>query len=135
MIFTAPEFVSRLADPWSHFYSHSKTTETIVTFLHIAPIVVGGGVAIALDRAALRLRHDDVAGRERHLAELGSVHPLVIVHPDSGRKALFVNRGYTAQIVGLSRAESDALLGFLFQHSTAPELVLKAMFLSESACD
>ena len=78
MIFTTPEFLSRLADPWSHFYSHSKTTETIVTFLHIAPIVVGGGVAIALDRAALRLRHDDSAGRERHLAELGSVHPLVI---------------------------------------------------------
>jgi taurine dioxygenase len=54
-----------------------------------------------------------------------AVHPLVITHPDSGRKALFVNRGYTAQIVGLSRAESDALLAFLFQHSTAPELVYR----------
>src|SRR4029079_5451921 len=32
---------------------------------------------------------------------------------------------YTAQIVGLSRAESDALLGFLLQHSTAPELVYR----------
>jgi taurine dioxygenase len=54
-----------------------------------------------------------------------AVHPLAITHPDSGRKALFVNRGYTARIVGLSRAESDALLGFLFQHSTAPELVYR----------
>ncbi|HYD07378.1 MAG TPA: TauD/TfdA family dioxygenase, partial [Reyranella sp.] len=54
-----------------------------------------------------------------------AVHPLVITHPDSGRRALFVNRGYTAQIVGLSRPESDAVLGFLFQHSTAPELVYR----------
>ena len=49
----------------------------------------------------------------------------LFTHPDSGRKALFVNRGYTAQIVGLSRSESDALLAFLFQHSTAPELVYR----------
>ena len=49
----------------------------------------------------------------------------MITHPDSGRKALFVNRGYTAHIVGMSKPESDALLGFLFQHSTAPELVYR----------
>ena len=78
MIFTTPEALSRLADPWSKFYSHSTTTETIVTFLHIAPIVVGGGLAIALDRASLRLRHEEPDARERHLAELGSVHPIVI---------------------------------------------------------
>jgi uncharacterized membrane protein len=78
MIFTTPEALARLADPWSKFYSHSKTTETIVTFLHIAPIVVGGGIAIALDRASLRLRHEEPGARERHLAELGSVHPIVI---------------------------------------------------------
>ena len=78
MLFTTPDFLSRLADPWARFYSHSKTAETIVTFLHVAPIVVGGGVAIALDRAALRVRWDDTIGRERHLAELGSTHSLVI---------------------------------------------------------
>ena len=78
MIFTTPEALARLADPWSKFYSHSTTTETIVTFLHIAPIVVGGGIAIALDRASLRLRHEEPGARERHLAELGSVHPIVI---------------------------------------------------------
>ncbi|HWE43410.1 MAG TPA: hypothetical protein VG432_12935 [Gemmatimonadaceae bacterium] len=78
MIFTTPEALARLVDPWSKFYSHSKTTETIVTFLHIAPIVIGGGIAIALDRASLRLRHEEPGARERHLAELGSVHPIVI---------------------------------------------------------
>ena len=64
-------------------------------------------------------------GKGDMVAAKAAVHPLVIVHPDSGRKALFVNRGYTAQIVGMNRAESDALLAFLFQHSTAPELVYR----------
>lgn len=78
MSFTTPDFLSRLADPWAHYYSHSKVAETVVTFLHVAPIVVGGGVAIALDRAALRLRWEDSEGRARHLTELGSTHSLVI---------------------------------------------------------
>lgn len=67
----------------------------------------------------------EFTGKGDVVAAKTAVHPLVIVHPDSGRKALFVNRGYTAQIVGLSRPESDALLGFLLQHSTAPELVYR----------
>lgn len=67
----------------------------------------------------------EFTGKGDVVAAKTAVHPLVITHPDSGRKALFVNRGYTAQIVGLSRPESDALLGFLFEHSTAPELVYR----------
>ena len=42
--------------------------------------------------------------------------PVVIEHPENGRRALFVNPGYTVHVVGLTRAESNAVLSLLFAH-------------------
>ncbi|KAF8739927.1 Taurine catabolism dioxygenase TauD, TfdA family, partial [Rhizoctonia solani] len=43
-----------------------------------------------------------------------TVHPLVRVHPATGLKSVFVNAGFTRRIVGVPKAESDAILDFLF---------------------
>lgn len=53
------------------------------------------------------------------------VHPVVRVHPDTRRKALFVNEGFTTRILGLAPRESDATLRFLFEHVARPEFTLR----------
>jgi taurine dioxygenase len=51
------------------------------------------------------------------------VHPVVRRHPFTGRPCLFVNEGYVTEIVGMSRPESDALLGQLFAHCLRDEFI------------
>lgn len=79
MLVAPPQLLVDLADPWATLYGHSKVLATLVGFLHVAPIVVGGGLAIALDRSTLRLHHAEPGARARHLTELASAHRVVLI--------------------------------------------------------
>ena len=52
-------------------------------------------------------------------------HPVVRVHPETGRKSLFVNPGFVSHIVGVSDAESRGLLDLLYAHLLKPEHTIR----------
>jgi taurine dioxygenase len=55
---------------------------------------------------------------------VGAHHPLVRTDPHTGRKALFLGRRPNAYVLGLSVAESDALLDALWAHATQPRFAM-----------
>src|SRR5437660_11450208 len=55
---------------------------------------------------------------------VGAHHPLVRTEPGTGRKALFLGRRPNAYVLGLSVADSGALLDALWQHATTPEFAM-----------
>jgi taurine dioxygenase len=82
------------------------------------PYGVQGGAGIRGSRSIKITRGDPEADRE-------TAHPVVRTHPESGRKALFVNAIYTTRFEGMTEAESRPLLKFLFEHSTRPEFTCR----------
>ncbi|MEY8842168.1 TauD/TfdA dioxygenase family protein, partial [Cribrihabitans sp. XS_ASV171] len=63
------------------------------------------------------------SGRIANAAEAtqDALHPVVIRHPLSGRKGLFVNPQFTTRIEGLGAGESQAILSAIFDHCQKPE--------------
>ena len=66
-----------------------------------------------------RVREEDKS--KEYLAE----HPVVRVHPETGRKAIYVNVAHTVRFRGMTEQESAPLLDYLFRHQVNPEFTCR----------
>jgi taurine dioxygenase len=74
-----------------------------------------------------RTREDRVKDSVRADAKKEYVgeHPVVRTHPETGRKALYLNAGHTLRFSDMSVAESTPILDYLFQHQVRPEFTCR----------
>ncbi len=61
------------------------------------------------------------AQNEELKRDIDALHPVIRTHPVTGRKGIFVNETFTRKIQGMRSKESNAILGFLYQHLQAAE--------------
>ena len=74
---------------------------------------------------ASRTREDRLRADGTELKVLVAEHPVVRTHPETGRKALYVNYGHTERFKGWTEEESRPLLEMLFAHQVKPELTCR----------
>lgn len=79
-----------------------------------------GGDVDAAEQTAAGAERDRARGIDRPSAP-EAIHPIVVRHPDTGRELLYIGPGLTDSIVGLERADSDALIARLCAHLDQPE--------------
>lgn len=83
--------------------------------------------------SSLSLKHDatynsggyvrqGLAAVDDPLASPGVYHPLVVTHPETGRRALYLGRRRNAYVAGLPLSESEALLDELWRHATRDDI-------------
>jgi taurine dioxygenase len=91
--------------------------------------VLDGLVAINSSASAdvSRTREDRLkdSGRSDARKEYVAAHPAVRVHPETGRRALYVNVAHTVGFEGMTREESAPLLEYLFRHQVRPEFTCR----------
>ena len=75
---------------------------------------------------AVRTMVDGLEAVHGHPGITGTtVHPMVVTHPETGRRALFINRGWTTRIEGMHFQLSDGILEALFDHTEKPEFSIR----------
>lgn len=108
------------------FASQYQAWETLSdTMKSVLDGLVGISSSAKADVSRTREDRRQSDGRDSAPAELHAEHPLVRTHPETGRKALYVNIAHTIGIRGMTEAESAPLLEFLFAHQVKAEFTCR----------
>jgi taurine dioxygenase len=83
------------------------------------------GINASTKADASRTREDRLRAAGLDHKVLAGEHPVVRTHPETGRKALYVNVGHTTHFRGWTEEESRPLLAFLFAHQVRPEFTCR----------
>jgi len=105
------------ANQYRAFETLSETMQSLLSGLR--------GVSRSDKAEASRTREDRARNSDAPKTVLVAAHPVVRTHPETGRKALYVNIAHTAHFAGMTEAESLPLLAFLWQHQTQPEFTCR----------
>ncbi|MEM1300888.1 MAG: TauD/TfdA family dioxygenase [Pseudomonadota bacterium] len=109
------------------FACQYRAYETLSERLRSVLDGLSGVSSSAKNAGQLRINHASTNSMALTNADkvLTATHPVVRVHPETGRKALYVNRAHTVAFDGMTEAESAGLLEHLFQHQIAPEFTTR----------
>jgi taurine dioxygenase len=147
LVVKEPDQTKNIGGGWhtDHSYDQSPALGSILYALEVPPVggdtlfssmyaayealsdglkqTLAGLRAVHSSRHVFGVVREDMKGRYRNpeAAVQDAVHPVVITHPESRRKALYVNPGFTLRFDGWSDEESRPLLEFLYRHAARPE--------------
>jgi taurine dioxygenase len=96
----------------SMYAAHEALSDRMKTYLD-------GMTAVHDGEDAYRGTYENTGMRDKPIYPRAE-HPVVRTHPVTGRKALYVNRGFTKRLNGVPRDESAAILDYLYDHAENP---------------
>ena len=86
---------------------------------------VHSDVRVAGPAAGLNALRTNKTNESAHWRATRNLHPVIRTHPETGRKLLYFSGTFFDSVIGMSRAESDALVDFFWKHVDRPEFAVR----------